>query len=150
MFPLVNPCCPLLITRSLVFQDYLYLLFRDQVEADQAAGPWILLLALFEERSGICFLFLTHCSRSPPLFHDYQEWPCNDIRALGLTMSSAAPDLMLHWFHTESITTQIIHKQLHSYEIQVLNFLYVPYATILNPSEDIYTDKTRIKNKHAR
>lgn len=65
-------------------------------------------------------------------------------------MSSAAPDLMLHWFHTESITTQIIHKQLHSYEIQVLNFLYVPYATILNPSEDIYTDKTRIKNKHAR
>lgn len=52
---------------------------QDHGEADRPLVPWVLCLALFEDRSGICFPLVFGCfSQLPWLIQDYQKWSCSD------------------------------------------------------------------------
>lgn len=53
---------------------------RYQGEADQALSFLVLLLALLEYKTDVCFpLVFEHFSELPQSMKGYQEWPCNDI-----------------------------------------------------------------------
>jgi len=60
--------------------ELLHHLSRDGGETDRPIVPWVLLLALFEDRSDIGFSsVLGHLSCSPGPFKDDGEWLSNDI-----------------------------------------------------------------------